>query len=199
MHLLAPARTILLFAVAAGVAAAPLTLAGCASPPDLPRAVVVESGQPTTLALHQRRSDLRITLRNDSSRPPVEVYSSAQSDPREKVVPDAELQALLDVYTACGLFEHSLADAPADARDVIVLDQPGRRWAWIRRGHGAPGHGAPGDAAFDVAQQYFLAIYNGNSAYHGGSGDTNFNAEAARLREAGAEAVRRLEQKRSRR
>ena len=109
------------------------------------------------------RKGPKLTLRNDSSGNPNEIYSGA-ADQLSKVVPDAQLQALLDVFTADKLFELSIPSVPSNARDVLRLEQSGKTWYWVRRGSFVD----PREQAFNKARTYFLSLYNGSTAYHTG-------------------------------
>lgn len=109
------------------------------------------------------RNGPKLTLRNDSGGNPNDIYSEAV-DQLSKVVPDAELQALLDVFTAEKLFELSIPGLPGNARDVLKLQQGGKTWFWVRRGSFID----PREQAFNKARSYFLSLYNGSTAYHSG-------------------------------
>ena len=134
-------------------------LAACSA---LPRSLVVEPGETSVFALISRNGP-KLTLRNDSSGNPNEIYSGA-ADQLSKVVPDAEMQALFDVFTAEKLFELSIPNVPGNARDVLRLEQSGKTWYWVRRGSFVD----PREQAFNKARTYFLSIYNGSTAYHTG-------------------------------
>lgn len=137
-----------------------LGAAGLVACSTLPRSLTVRTGEASTFSLLSRRGP-KLTLRNDSSRPAELVYSQA-SDQMCKVVPDSELQALLDVFTAEKLFELSMEHIPAKARDVLQLQHNGKIWYWARRGSFTD----PREAAFNKARAYFLSLYNGSTAYH---------------------------------
>jgi hypothetical protein len=134
-------------------------LAGCSA---LPRSLVVEPGETSVFALISRKGP-KLTLRNDSSGNPNEIYSGA-ADQLSKVVPDAEMQALFDVFTAEKLFELSIPSVPGNARDVLRLEQSGNTWYWVRKGSFID----PREQAFNKARTYFLSLYNGSTAYHTG-------------------------------
>ena len=138
---------------------AAIGLAGCSS---LPRSLTVRPGVTSTFSLIYK-SGARFTLRNDSGGAPDVVYSG-KLDPMSKVVADAELQALLDVFTAEKLFDLSLPSLPGNSRDVLRLEQGGKTWFWARRGSFTD----PREAAFNKASQYFLSLYNGSTAYQTG-------------------------------
>ncbi len=169
--------------------AAACGIVGCASGPDLPRAVTVTEGQRTVVALQQTASKLLLTLQNDSAARPAEVYSGA-ADGR-KVVADAQLQALLDVFTANGMFEQSLGAVPPDARDVLTVVQGERRWIWARRQLGVQ----QTEQSFHEARAYFLQLYNSAVAYHGRPGDErpNFRDENTRAASEAEAAKQKLE------
>ena len=139
-----------------------LTAIGLAACGALPRSVTVRPGEPSTISLTYKNG-IRFTLRNDSGANPNQVYSGAK-DQMSKVVPDSELQALLDVFTAEQLFEQSLPSVPGRSRDVLQLEQGNKSWFWVRRGSFTD----PREAAFNKASQYFLSLYNGSTAYHTG-------------------------------
>jgi hypothetical protein len=182
MLVLVPVRSLLLLAAGG--------LAACAGTPDLARSVTLTPGERTTLLLQSYRGPL-LSLHNETSGSAADVYS-ASDDPLRKVVPDVEMQALLDVFTEEQLFPLSLPQAPGGARDVLVLDQDGRRWIWARRGLPAD----PRDAAFQKVQSYFLALYNGNTAYHSAidaDSPPSFENEAAKKAREAREAKAKLE------
>ena len=135
-------------------------LAACAT--SLPRSLTIQPGETSTFSLVSR-SGPKLTLRNDSSGNPDVIYSEA-NDQLSKVVPDAELQALLDVFTADELFDLSLPSVPGNARDVLRLEKGGQQWNWVRRGSFTD----PREEAFNKARAYFLSLYNGSTAYHSG-------------------------------
>jgi hypothetical protein len=166
---------------------------GCASGPTLARVVTIDEGQATLVSLRQGTGNLTLTLRNESAGLAKDFYKDSK-DPNAKVVPDAELQTLLDVYAEDGLFEHaagsSAGSAAAGGIDVLTIDQQGRQWSWARRQRGAQ----QSDQAFHQARDYFLAIYNGNVAYHGADERPNFSDENARARAEAAAARERLMQ-----
>lgn len=138
---------------------AAIGLAGCSS---LPRSVTIEQGKSSSFALVSKNGPV-LTLRNDSGGHKGDVYSGGQ-DTLAKVVPDAEMQALLDIFTAEDLFKLSLPSLPGGARDVLRFESGGKRWFWARRGS----YTDPREAAFNKARAYFLSLYNGSTAYHSG-------------------------------
>jgi len=169
------------------------TLVGCQSGPSLARAVTVQEGQLTRVRLLAGKSVV-LALHNASADPTGALYGEARNaqDLGRKVVDDADLQALLDVFAESQLFEQSLGDLPADARDVMVVENGGKRWMWARRGlAGAPA----AEQSFQNARAYFLSLYNSSVAYHGtGSSRPNFGSENLRARTTAADARARLEQ-----
>lgn len=135
------------------------SLASCSS---LPRSLVVRPGETSVFSLISRKGP-KLTLRNDSGGNPDTVYSEA-ADQLAKVIPDGEMQALFDVFTADKLFELSMPAVPGNARDVLRLEQGGNTWYWVRRGSFVD----PREQAFNTARAYFLSLYNGSTAYHSG-------------------------------
>jgi hypothetical protein len=176
------------------LAAAGLFVA-CSSAPSLRRDLTVGANLRTTVQLVAVSSKLTLTLQNDSAGHAGEVYGRNSQDPSKKVVPDADLQALLDVFSEKGMFEHSLPAVPPDARDVLAVDHDGRRWIWARRQRGMQAD----EQLFHEARAYFLSLYNSNIAYHGtGEDRVNFGSESAKAKSSAAEARARLEEARRR-
>lgn len=193
MVALAVPRFAMLLAAACGIV-------GCSSAPGLPRAVTVTEGERTVVGLYQSGTKLLLSLQNDSGGNAAEVYSAGTAEGR-KVVADAELQALLDVFAANGMFEHSLGAVPPSARDVLTVEQGNRRWIWARRQAGVQ----QTEQSFHEARAYFLQLYNSSVAYHGvaGAQDTkgnltgkdrpNFKDESTRAATEGEAAKSKLE------
>jgi len=172
--------------------AAFLAAAGCVGGPSLPRAVQIEPGRRTTVRLMQFADGLVFTLQNASSGSAADVYSDPKGDHQTKVLADAQLQALLDVFTEKGMFAQGTASVPSDARDALVVQQNDRRWVWSRR--------SAADQQFTEVKAYFLSLYNDATAYHansnnGRAGDSrpDLKAENDRVRSEAAAAKRKLE------
>lgn len=173
------------------------TLVACSSGPRLKRDLEVHPGELTRVRLIQVKGKLAFSLQNDSAGVPEKVFTanSSQIDPGQKVVSDGNLQTLLDVFSEKGLFGGSLAEVPADARDVIVVEQGKRRWLWARCQLGVQA----AEQTFHEARAEFLALYNSSVAYHGSEDQRpDFRGENARLQNDAASARSRLEQARLR-
>lgn len=169
------------------------TLVACSSGPSLSRALEVTPGQRTTVHLLQVNGSLALSLQNDMEQERAKVYGEATSaiDPGRKVVADADLQALLDVFSDKGMFAASLDEVPADARDALIVEQGDRRWIWVRRQRGVQ----QAEATFHEARAYFLSLYNSSVAYHGtGLARPDFRTENARARADAEKARLNLEQ-----
>lgn len=165
------------------------TVAGCASGPQLPRVLQVVEGERTTVRLRQVDGDLVLSLQNDSAGTADKVYEALSEDRSRKVVSDADLQALLDVFAGQGLFAQAVAQVPADARDVLTVQSGDRTWTFVRRQRGMQ----QSEAAFHEARAYFLALYNSSVAYHGtGEGRPDFRSEGRRAQVDAATATSRL-------
>ena len=130
-----------------------------------------------------RQGNLLLTLRNESGGLAADVYKTAK-DPNLKVVPDYELQVLLDVFAEDGLFA-SAAGVPLQGPETLQVEQSGGLWAWSRPSNVDP----KAKASFHQARQYFLSIYNGNVAYHGSDQRPNFSDANSRAK-ADSEAAR---------
>ncbi|HEX6811595.1 MAG TPA: hypothetical protein VF384_08240 [Planctomycetota bacterium] len=158
--------------------------------PSLPRSVKIEPGQPTNVRLLQGQGRKEFELRNESSGDAQAVYSSENANPLAKVIPDEQLQALLDVFSANGMFGKSVSSVPPDARDVLTVEQPGHRWTWVRRQAGQQ----PGEADFHAARSYFLEVYNSATAWHRASGDRpDLASEQDRVKADADAAKKKLE------
>lgn len=167
-------------------------LVACQTDPALQRSVTVTAGERTTVHLLQVNGSLALSLQNASAQLPTAVYGADTSsvDPGRKVVADADLQALLDVFSDKGMFAASLNEVPHDARDVLMVEQGGRRWTWVRRQLGVQ----QAEATFHEARAYFLSLYNSNIAYHGtGDARPDFGGENARVHSDAVKARSRLE------
>jgi hypothetical protein len=163
---------------------------GCQSAPSLPRSVTIEPGQPTHVTLVQVQDGKKFELQNESSGDAAAVYSNAKVNPLAKVVPDAQLQALLDIYTTKGMFASSITSVPPDARDVLTVEQPGHRWTWVRRQIGVQA----AETDFHQAKHYFLELYNNTTAWHRGSGERpDLLSEQSRAQADGEAAKKKLE------
>lgn len=173
-------------------ACATALLAACASEPALQRSVVVTAGEKTVVRYVDVKGTLSLSLQNDSAGAPGAVYSAASGtiDPGAKVVADAELQALLDIFTERGLFATARPEVPADALDALVVQQGDQRWVFARRLRGVQQQ----EAAFHEGREYFSALYNAVTAYHGaGDQRPDFRAEQVRAASDGKAARQRLE------
>lgn len=152
---------------------------GCSSGPSLQRVLTVRDGEPTVIAL--RQGNLLLTLRNESAGLKEDVYKQAR-DTNLKVAPDGELQALLDVFAEEGLFARA-ANAANAGPEVLQIEQGDRVWSIAR----PAGNDPQGKANFHQARQYFLAIYNGNVAFHGAH-QRDANTERPNFSDANARA-----------
>ena len=173
------------------------TLVGCSSGPRLKRDLEVHPGELTRVRLIQVKGKLAFSLQNDSAALPEKVFTanSSQIDPGQKVVGDGNLQTLLDVFSEKGLFGSTLTEVPADARDVIVVEQGKRRWLWARCQLGVQAS----EQAFHEARAEFLALYNSSVAYHGSEQERpDFRSESSRIQSDAANAKARLEEARLR-
>ena len=159
----------------------------------LRRDVRVAEGQSTVVALVAANGRLNLSLQNDSAVLPAEAYAARSADASRKIVADADLQALLDVFSELGLFAQASPSAAPDALDVLVVDHGGRRFTWSRRQRGAQSS----EKSFHDARDYFLALYNSSIAYHGTNDRPNFGGENLRAKTTSEAARYRLEQLRT--
>ncbi len=169
-------------------------IVGCQSGPSIStRACTVVAGQRTTIHLLQVNDNLALSLQNASANEAADIYTQSSADQSRKVATDAEVQALLDVFSDKGMFAASLPDVPSDARVVLLVEQGKQRWYWARRKLGVQAS----DETFNEARAYFLSLYNGSVAYHGtGKQRPDFTGENARARAEAETARLRLEKAR---
>ena len=81
-------------------------------------------------------------------------------------------------------------EAESICRDVLAVDQPGRRWTWVRRKAGVQA----AEADFHEAKAYFLELYNSATAWHRGSGERpDLVGEQSRVKADADAAMKKLE------
>ncbi|MBL8749336.1 MAG: hypothetical protein JNK78_09250 [Planctomycetes bacterium] len=148
------ARTCSLIAAAALVA-------GCSSAPPPNRVVTVHEGQPTRVVLAQTKDGTTLLLQNASSADSAAFYGVTESRVLGKVIDDDSLQTLLDGFAERGMFAEATASAPSNVRDVLFVEQDGRRWVWSRRLAGVQRD----EALFHQGRSYFLEVWNSTSAF----------------------------------
>jgi hypothetical protein len=160
-----------------------LCAAGLAACNSLPRSLTLVEGQPTTITLSL--GGPLLSLQNES-------FALSQPDsppvPMQKIVRDAEMQSLFDVFTAEQLFEHSVASSAGNSRDFLRIDSGGRSWIWARRGSFTD----PREAAFRQCSNYFLALYNSSLTLQT-TDRPDFRAQGAEAQRKAAAARARLE------
>ena len=175
----APTWSLLLFAACAASSAS-----------SLPRAVTITPGQRVRIELADRTNQRTFALQNVSSGHRSDLYGGA--DTLLKVVDDQELQRLLDVLAAQGMFDHAGAAADPASKAAIVVETPEHRYVWSRP--------QPIPANYDLLQQfeagrgYVLAVYNSETAYHGGTLDNFAPKTRADIESKSAEARGRRDQ-----
>lgn len=170
-------------------------LAGCAGGPGPSRAITIEAGRPTRVLLQQIQQRQTFLLQNASSTSAADFYRGDMPS-LAKIAPDAQLQALLDILAGKGMFQdggmlqHGQGNVPADARDVLAVEQGGRTWTWVRRQAGVQAD----EMAFHEARSYFLDLYNQSQAYHSSDRGLDLKAEQARVRREAEAAKAKLQQ-----
>ena len=174
-----------------------LLLAGCAgSSSQLPRVLTVEAGRRTRVAITDA-SGRSFVLQNQSSGSRNEVYRDPGARTQPKVVPDGDVQVLLDALAARGMFARASEVAVPGARSVISVETPERSWFWSRPPvdpSRAPSE-QPAVLEFDEARGYVLAVYNSEMSFHSGTIDS-FSGDERKLIETernktGAPATRK--------
>ncbi len=180
MVVLVPTKFAVLLAAACALAG------GCASGPNLPRALAIEAGRRTTVRMMQFSTGQVFSLQNASSGSADDVYSDKRADPLAKVIPDEQLQKLLDVLAEKGAFQGT-STVPPDARDALIVQQDEKRWAFYRRQAGLQQE----ELAFHEAKAYFLSVWNGATAYHTTDPDTTDLKAAQDKAKADAQAMKR--------
>lgn len=139
-------------------------LLACSSSPSLPRQLTVNQGQRTRVVLTQTSAGTRFTLQNESSGSREEVYKDPKADHTAKVVPDAQLQTLLDLLANEDFFQRAGGSAAPGARELITVEQGERHWVLSR---GMPkGPDDPVFMSFYRCREYVLAAYNNATGFH---------------------------------
>ncbi|MCA8952464.1 MAG: hypothetical protein KDE27_23335, partial [Planctomycetes bacterium] len=148
----------------------------------------MQPGQRTSVQFVQFDESRVFTLQNASSGSASEVYSDKRGDSMTKVVDDAMLQRLLDIYADQGLFARAERAAPPLARDALIVEQAERRWVFHR------GAAAETVRAYFAAKQYFLDTYNRAEAFHSSDAHVrDLEAEDRRVRDSAESARLKLE------
>jgi hypothetical protein len=174
------------FLAALGVAA---MFAQCAGGGPVPqRVLAVETGVRTSIALHQGSRGVLLELQNASAAARHDVYSDRKTVPSLKVITDEELQALLDVLSAQGLFTRAARTQPPNAPELLAVTHGDERYYWPRPTVDDP----PALQAFDESRRYVMAVYNSSTAYHTGKlSPKDLETENQRVRAAGEAAKAR--------
>ena len=165
----------------------------CASGPDLPRVVTVVEGERVRISFTEVSDSRTLSLQNASSGTKETVYKDPKSDLGTKVVDDARLQLLLDMLAQAGMFQRTGPVATASARELLVVEQAGKKMVWSRGP--VKEDGLETVQAFDQARAYFLAMYNAATAFHSRNWDKfDLVEEQARLEASGQVARERWTQ-----
>lgn len=144
---------------------------GCAaSSGSLPRVVQVEEGRRVRVLLTDSASRV-FAVQNRSSGSRSEIYSDRGATAQPKVVPDSDLQTLLDVLAKHGLFAHAAPVMARGARATITVETPDRTWHWSRPAVDPtlPPNEQPQVLAFEEARNYVMLVYNSEMSFHAGS------------------------------
>lgn len=167
-----------------------LCLQACGtSSPALPRVLTVTSGERVQITLITDQGERVFKVQNASSGSRNEVYSDPESQAWTKVLPDKDLQQLLDVLTAQGLFEYSAAAPIATARDTLMVESAGRSWYWAHNNSDL----ATLRQKFLAAESYFLTAWNQAVAYSSTSMNrADLEAASARAQRSSTDAQRKL-------
>lgn len=165
----------------------------CASGPDLPRVVTVVEGERVRISFTEVSDSRTLSLQNASSGTKETVYKDPKSDLGTKVVEDARLQLLLDMLAQAGMFQRTGPVPSSSARELLVVEQGGRKLVWSRGP--VKEDGIEAVQAFDQARAYFLAMFNAATAFHSRNWDKfELVEEQARMEASGKVARERWEQ-----
>jgi hypothetical protein len=174
------------------MAAVPL-FGGCAGAAPTRRDLAITSGERTRVAVVLMANQQSFTLQNASAAAKADVYRDSKTPPGLKVIGDARLQALLDVMAENNFFQQAAPVAAADSREVIYVEQGGRRWVLSRRPLQVGGEGVI--AAFNTLKTYVLSVYNDTTGFQNSTAvtESELKAERERIRANGAAAKAKAE------
>lgn len=111
-------------------------------------------------AVSVQQAAIRLTLVNQSSLTTEEANSARQKDPNLKVIPDAQVQQLLDLFGGSGFFD--IAGSAAETRS--------QNWIMVQHGEepyvAASSFQTPEQlAAWTDCLQVFTHVYNNNDSF----------------------------------
>ncbi len=168
-------------------------LTGCATSPNLVRAVTIQDSDPVEVAYEQAQSGLRQTLLTESVIKASELYSSREGDSLAKVLSTAQMQVLLDALATYGFFDHARPGSGEGSPFRIAVRIGNREQAWVKHG----GMGIDELTRYHEAMAAFLNIYNATESFHTGRSAAGPAAasdgildEPERLRARNLEALR---------
>ena len=140
-----------------------VTLGACASGPNLRRVVTLQPQDDVMVRYYDSSNGLDQRLQNGSATEATSVYSQRGADPALKVVPDEDMQVLLDALATLGFYEHATPVVSPGAKALLAVDHNGERRVWSR----VSGADTPEEiTAFNEARTLFLGVFNNTLSFH---------------------------------
>jgi hypothetical protein len=146
-----------------GAALLGVVVAACSSQPKLRRQVTIAEGQQVRVVL-AGTSTRPLELRNLPHSSPQAFYSDPQTSSTTKIVADAELQTLLDVLAATGMFAAAGPTEPPGSKDTLTVEIDGKRHVWSRPR--ARQENLAAIKAFDQGRNYVISLFNSTMSLH---------------------------------
>ncbi len=158
--------------------AALLAVSQCSSGPALRRQLTVEAGKKIVVAYVQARGPA-LTMINTSGLSKTEAKAALAEDPSLKVVPDDQLQRVLDVFGGNGYFAFATTAGSTRFSHILVATDQARHA--LPSGNEGP-RAAEATTAFGHCLSVFFAVYNATDSYsERKAADPPIKASAERL------------------
>lgn len=168
------------------IAALAATFCQCASGPVLVRRVHLEPGSRALVTYQQ--PGLNLTVINQSSMTPAEAVAARKADPSLKLLPDDQVQVLLDMLGAKQFFDMASAVADPEAKSWLTVLANGEKYI-------VSGRSSRGDYAFHQRFQeclfLFNTVYNSKDSFTGSKLTTDRRNRRDRATNSESPTIRR--------
>jgi hypothetical protein len=134
----------------------------CSSGPALARKIELGTGQKVVIAYRSEGAQA-LSVINQSALNAADGAAARKADPNLKIIPDSQVQWLLDVFGGHGFFEAAAAPAGEGSRKELMVLIDGRQsYSITERGR------AEHLEAWALCLVRFLDLYNANESFTGG-------------------------------